>query len=48
MYDGTDVKLVFLNDKGKEETVKLLNIRKTQKIEHFMQETKMILLNKTN
>ena len=43
MYDGTDVKLVFRNDKGNEDPVKLLNIRKTKKIEQFMQETKKII-----
>jgi len=43
MYSGTDIKLVFQNDKGKEETVKLLNMRKTKKIEQFMQETKEIM-----
>ena len=43
MYDGTDVKLIFLNDKGKEEAVKLLNIRNTKKIELFIQETKKII-----
>ena len=43
MYDGTDIKLVFRNDKGNEETVKLLNIRKTKKIEQFIQETKKIM-----
>ena len=43
MYDGTDVKLIFLNDKGKEEAVKLLNIRNTKKIELFIQETKKIM-----
>jgi len=43
MYNGTDVKLVFLNDKGKEETVKLIDIQKTKKIELFIQETKKIM-----
>ena len=46
LYTGSDVKLVFLNDKGKEKTVKLLNIRKSAKIEQFMQETKKIMSEK--
>ena len=45
MYNGTDVKLVFQNDKGKEETVKLMNIRKSKKIELFIQETTAIMKN---
>jgi hypothetical protein len=43
-YNGTDVKLVFVNDKGKEETVKLLSLYKTGKIEQFKQETTAIMI----
>jgi len=43
MYSGTDVKLVFLNNKQKEATITLLSIQKTRKIELLMQETKAVM-----
>jgi hypothetical protein len=43
MYDDTSIELIFVDEKGKENSVKLLKIRKTKKIESIIAETKAIM-----
>jgi hypothetical protein len=43
MYEHTSVELIFANEKGNQNTAKLIDIRNTKKIENFIAETKTVM-----